>query len=152
MTAPKHRLAEKATERFTGRGHSSILATHRSTFEVTKSPHLTRKGDCVVAVASEKGAGDLSDELTGILKQAGSSLTIILQAGEETEVVKARGSPRLTLSHYEDLVVRKSSFVCSRTLAVEANKAAADFSRAFVNKLTSPQQQVVITLIAEVTI
>jgi hypothetical protein len=139
----------KATEKFAAKGHARILATHRSTFEITKALHLTRKGDCVVAVASTRGARELNDEIKSILRKSGSRLTVILQADEEREIVEARGTPHLTLDHSEDLVVRKSNFVCSRTLAVEANKAAVDFSRAFVNKLKNPQQEIVITLVAE---
>jgi hypothetical protein len=87
--------------------------------------------------------------MRSILRKAGSKLTMILQAGEEREIVEARGSPDLRLSHAGDIVVRKSCFVCDRTLAVKSNKAAIDFSEAFVRKLRNPQLKIDITLIAE---
>lgn len=139
----------KAVERFTARGHESILATHKSTFEITKDTHLTRRGDCVVAVAADKGVGDLSDEVKRILRKKGSKLTIVLQAGEEREVVESWGCPELVLSHPGDMVIRKSSFVSDRTLSVRANKAAEDLSRRFVRKLRDSQQRIDIMLIAE---
>ncbi len=139
----------KAIEEFTAYGHVSIVAMHRTTFEITKGVHLTRRGDCVVAVASEKGVRDLSDEMKTVLRKAGSKLTMILQAGEEREVVEASGSSELTLGHSEDMVIRKSNFVCDRTLAVKANKTAVDFSRTFVKKLKNPQQKIDVTLIVE---
>lgn len=138
----------RATEKFAARGHVSILSSHRNTFEITKDVRLTPRGDCVVAVASQKAVRDLSEEMKGILRKADSRLTIILQAGEEREIAEARGSPDLKLSHAGDIVVRKSSFVCDRTLAVKSNKAAIDFSKTFVRKLKNPQQEIDITLIA----
>jgi hypothetical protein len=45
-----------------------------------------------------------------------------------------------------DLVVRKSDFICNRTLAIRADKAAKDFSRNLVKKLQNPKQKVTITL------
>ena len=139
----------KVVEKLTARGHDSVLATHKTTFEITKNAHLTQRGDCVVAVAADKGVGDLSDELKRVLRKTSSKLTIVLQAGQEREVVEALGSPELALSHPRDIVVRKSSFVCNRTLAVKANKVAKDFSRKFVKQLRNPQQRIDITLIAE---
>lgn len=139
----------KVVEKLTARGHESILATHRSTFEITKDAHLTQRGNCVVAVAADKGVRELSDELKRVLRKTSSKLTIVLQAGQEREVVEASGTPELALSHPRDIVVRKSSFVCNRTLAVKANKVAKDFSRKFVKQLRNPQQRIDITLIAE---
>lgn len=139
----------KVVEKLTARGHESILATHRSTFEITTDAHLTQRGNCVVAVAADKGVRELSDELKRVLRKTSSKLTIVLQAGQEREVVEASGTPELALSHPRDIVVRKSSFVCNRTLAVKANKVAKDFSRKFVKQLRNPQQRIDITLIAE---
>jgi hypothetical protein len=146
---PEDGAKMKVVEKLTARGHENILATHRSTFEITKDAHLTRRGDCVVAVAADKGVRDLSDELKRALRKTSSKLMIVLQAGQEREVVEASGNPKLTLSHPIDIVVRRSSFVCNRTLAVKANKVAEDFSREFVKQLRNPQQRVDITLVAE---
>jgi hypothetical protein len=139
----------KVAETITARGHENILATHRSTLEFTKDTHLTRRGNCVVAVAVNKGVRDLSGEFRRTLRKRGTKLTIIVQADDEREVITARGSQRLMLAHSADLVIRKSSFICGRTLAVQANKAARDLSRCLVEKLKNPQQEVVITLVAE---
>jgi len=76
-------------------------------------------------------------------------ITITIEADDEKEVVKALGSPLLMLSHPTDLVVRKSDYVCGRTLAIGADKAAEDFSRRLVDRLRNPEQRVKITLTAE---
>ncbi|HIG98004.1 TPA: DUF371 domain-containing protein, partial [Candidatus Woesearchaeota archaeon] len=38
---------------FTAHGHPNILATHRTTLEITKDSELTTRGNCVVAVAAD---------------------------------------------------------------------------------------------------
>jgi hypothetical protein len=44
------------------------------------------------------------------------------------------------------MVVRKSSYIDDRTLAVNADKAAADLPRKLVEKLQNPKQKARITL------
>lgn len=41
-------------EEVTAHGHRNIFATNKKTFEMTKEPHLTERGDCIVAVAADK--------------------------------------------------------------------------------------------------
>jgi hypothetical protein len=55
----------------------------------------------------------------------------------------------LQFTHQTDLVVRKSDYVCGRTLAIRADKAASDFSRELVEKLKDPNQEVKVTLVVE---
>ena len=43
------------------------------------------------------------------------------------------------MSHPTDMVVRKSGYICGRTLAINADKAACDLSRALVEKLKNPE-------------
>jgi hypothetical protein len=76
-----------------------------------------------------------------------AKLTLLIDAGGIAEQVLAYGSQQLILSHPTDAVIRKSDYICSRTLAVRADKAANDLSRELVEKLKNPQQQVKITLL-----
>ena len=50
----------QAREVITAKGHKNILATNRNTVEITRESHLSKRGDCIIAVASNKGVGDLS--------------------------------------------------------------------------------------------
>jgi len=77
-------------------------------------------------------------------------MTMLIEAGGIVEAVNAFGSPRLILKHPTDIVVRKSSYVCNRTLAIKADKAACDLSRKLVERLKDPKQKVKITLTVEV--
>ncbi len=131
-------------------GHENIQATHKSTLETTKEPQLSKKGDCIIGVSADKGIADLSLEFKESLRKKNAKMTMLIEAGEAAEVVNAFGSRRLVLAHPTDIVVRKSSYVCSRTLAIKADRAAWDLSRKLVERLRDPKQKVKITLTVEV--
>lgn len=131
-------------------GHENIQATHKSTLEITKEPQLSKKGDCIIGVSADKGIADLSLEFKESLRKKNAKMTMLIEAGETAEIVNAFGSPRLILAHPTDMVVRKSSHVCSRTLAIQADKAACDLSRKLVEKLRNLKQKVKITLTVKV--
>lgn len=120
---------------FSASGHENVRATHKTTFEVTKEATLTKQGDCILAVESTRAAADLPFEFKEAARKEGARITITIEAGELKEIVKAKGSSKLTFSHPTDLVVRKSGYVCGRTLAIMADKAASDLSRELVEKL-----------------
>jgi uncharacterized protein len=137
-------------EVFFGYGHENMQATHKTTLEFTKDTHLSKRGDCIVAVAAEKALADLTSEFKENLRKPNAKLTITIEADGITEQVHAQGSPRLILTHPTDMVIRKSDYVCSRTLGVHADKAACDLSRELVEKLDDPKQKVKITLAVHV--
>ena len=132
------------------RGHENVLATHKTTFEITKEALLSEKGDCIIAVSADKALADLSFKFKDWLKRENAKISILIEADNLKEAVSAFGSPKLILSHPTDMVVRKSSYVCDRTLAVKADKAAWDLSRKLVEKLRNPEQKVKITLTVKV--
>ncbi len=110
---------------------------------------MTRRGDCIVAVALDRGFTDFAEEFKRILREDDARLTIIFQVDDEMEVVEASGSSGLRFAHPTDLVIRRSNYICDRTLAINATKAARDFSRQLVARLRSCHSRVQITLIAE---
>jgi hypothetical protein len=140
---------DSVTVVFSARGHENIEATHRTTFEVTKETTLTKQGDCIIAVESTKAAADLPFEFKEAARKEGAQITVTIETGELKEIVKAKGSPQLKFMHPTDLVVRKSGYVCGRTLAIRADKAASDFSRELVEKLKDPRQEITVTLAVE---
>jgi hypothetical protein len=141
----------KVTEVVYAHGHENVTSTNKTTFEITKETHLTKQGDCIIALGSSKGANDLSAKFKKTAQNEKARIRIRIEAGRKIEVVIAWGSPQLTFTHPTDLVVRKSNYVCSRTLAIQADKAANDFSRSLVEKLRSPKQQAKIILTVEGT-
>jgi len=139
----------KAVEVIYARGHENVQLTHKTTFQITKEAFLSKRGDCVIAVAATKGATDLSPKFKETARRENARITIIIEVNNMKEVVNAQGSPKLIFTHPNDLVVRKSSYVCGRTLAINADRAAYDLSRKLVEKLQNPEQKVKVTLIAE---
>ncbi len=115
----------------------------------TKDKSLSKNGDCVVAVAADKAVADLSAEFKEKLRKPNAKLTILIEAGGLKEQITASGSPKLTLTHSTDIVVRKSEYISDRTLAIHADKASSDLSRALIEKLKDPKQEVKITLMLE---
>lgn len=130
-------------------GHDNILSTHEMTFEITKESHLSKRGDCIIAVKATKGATDLSPKFKETARKETAKITITIEADDVKEVINAKGNPYLMFSHPTDLVIRKSDYVCGRTLAVKADKAACDLSRQLVKKLKNPDQRIRITLSAD---
>jgi hypothetical protein len=135
-------------EVISGYGHENIQATHKTTLEFTKDTHLSKKGDCIIAVATDKALADLSAEFKEKLRKTQTKLTILIEANGIIEKVNAHGSQQLILTHPTDMVIRKSDYISNRTLAVHADKAAQDLSRDLVEKLKNPKQKVKITLAA----
>ena len=138
------------TEVITAYGHSFIQATHMTTFEVTKDTQLTKKGDCIIAVKASKSLVELSRDFKETARKPEAKITITIEAGQEKETVTACGSSDLLFTHPTDMVVRKSNYVCSRTLAIKANKASNDLSKKLIEKLKNPNQKVKITLTVNV--
>ena len=139
----------KITEIILARGHRNVQSTHKSTLEITKDDTLSKRGDCIIAVSADKVLADLSPQFKESLRGENSEITILIEAGGITETVNAYGDPRLILSHPTDMVVRKSSHICSRTLAIKADKAACDLSRELVERLKN-REQIKITLTVKV--
>jgi hypothetical protein len=139
-------LPHEIRETILARTHENILATHSTTLEITRDNHLTKKGTCIIAVSASKAFAELSDEFKDKLRTQNARLTILVEVGDFVETIQASGDTKLILAHPTDLVVRKSRYICSRTLAVEADKAACDLSRDLVRKLREPDQLVKLNL------
>lgn len=138
------------TEIILAYGHKNIRATHKSTLEITKEAELSRRGDCIIAVSADKALNDLGSEFKEKLSKENAKITMLIEAGDIVELVNVLGSSRLILTHSTDMVVRKSNYICNRTLAIRADKAACDLSRRLVEKLKNQKQKVKITLTVKV--
>ncbi len=149
--SPKERKSThtRVIELIHGRGHENIRGTHGSTFEITKDKELTERGGCIVTMAASKSMADLSYDFKKNLCNDDARLTIIFEANGLKEIAVAMGSKELTLENPKDLVIRKSNFICDRTLAIRSNKAAIDFNRSFIDLMQDPNMNVKIELIVE---
>ncbi len=116
-------------------GHPMIKATHPTTLEVTKDDHVTPRGDCIVGVSADRGLVDLAEEMKTAIRSDAHSVRITLEAAGQSFEFAAKGDPRLTLSSKRDVVIRRGSYACGRTLAVLADVAAKDIPRRIVRSL-----------------
>lgn len=120
-------------------GHAMVTATHQKTIEITTEQHLTLRGDCIIGVGASKGIAQLSPSMKSALRSdiARVRFTIVAPGGEFS--FAARGSKGLSFESPTDMVIRRSGFVCGRTLAINAGSSASEIPRSLVGTLKSPE-------------
>lgn len=134
-------------EKIEARGHPLVSATHRTTFEVTKEQHLTAAGDCIIAISANKGLSELSEEFKSALAHDNAVLYTSLCCEEYEVVITSAGSMNMTLTHPTDLVWRRSTFVCERTIGIQTDTTAALLPRDLISAL---QNEARLTIYLEV--
>ncbi len=110
-------------------GHHNVRATHGTTTEITTEKSLTPRGDCIVGVGASSGCAGLPADIKRALRDRNVVVRVDIVVGSRTFTINGRGDPHLTLEHPDDIVIRKSGFVCPRTLAVHCDAAANDMPR-----------------------
>ncbi|MDO9540116.1 MAG: DUF371 domain-containing protein [Methanocalculus sp.] len=130
------------------RGHANVISCHPTTFEVTCEEELTLQGDCIIGVAADKGAADLSDAFCDLLADDSATLRTYLSAGGISCEIRSYGSSRMTFDHLTDLVWRRSDFVCGRTIGIRSDFVARTLPRELIRVLSGGAEMEVI-LIAE---
>ena len=116
-------------------GHPNIRSLHAKTIEITKDEHLTPRGDCIIGVKANKACADLDQSLKHRLRSNSSVVKIEIIVGDESFLISGRGDERLSILNAHDIVVRKTNFVCPRTMSVLCNKASSDMPRKLVKML-----------------
>lgn len=120
------------------RGHKNIRGLHEKTIEITKDTELTTNGDCIIGVNAEYGCNDIPEKLKKLLRDSKSDIIITVTVKDLSFRVKGKGNQELSLTDPHDIVIRKSSFVCPRTLAICCDKASDRISRQMIKHLQSP--------------
>lgn len=130
-------------------GHPNITALHEMTIEVTKASNLTPRGDCIIGVNANKACYDLSDALKQRLREENSVARMSIIVDDKKCDFVAYGSPSLILANKHDIVIRKSRFVCPRTLAIECDKASNNIPKNIVQMLKDPAKKGVLLIKVE---
>ena len=117
------------------RGHPNVLSLHPRTLEITKDSHLSLRGDCIVGVSASKGCADLDPAIKKRVQDRASVIRVDVVIGNESFTVTGRGDERLSLLNAHDIVIRKTNFVCPRTLSVCCDRASSDLPRSMVKQL-----------------
>ena len=127
-------------------GHENIRSNHQKTIEITKESHLTPSGDCIVGVNASASCADLPSSLKKKLQNPNSKVSFSIKVGKHEFNVEGRGHENLILTHVEDIVIRKSGFVCPRTLAVRCDKSSDLIPREMVLLLQNPKTKGTFTI------
>ena len=120
-------------------GHKNILSLHKKTIEITKDSELTINGDCIVGTNSGLACIDLPEKFKKSIQNPDTTITFTIVADEHSFSIHGEGSKKLTLKHPNDIVLRKSAFTCSRTIAIKCDKASDDIPRTMIKKLQNPK-------------
>ena len=120
-------------------GHKNILSLHQKTLEITKDSELTSNGDCIVGVSSNTACVDLPEKMKKKIRNPKTKITFSIRAGNKKFTIQGNGSKKLSLKHTKDIVLRKSAFTCSRTIAINCDNASSDIPRDFVKILQNPK-------------
>ena len=121
------------------KGHKNILSLHKKTIEITKDDKLTVNGDCIIGTNSSVACIDLPEKFKKKIQNPTTEIKFSIVADEHSFSIRGKGSDKLTLKHTTDIVLRKSAFTCSRTIAINCNKASDDIPRMMVKKLQNPK-------------
>jgi hypothetical protein len=138
-------LKEKLLERFHARGHEKVTGTHRSTIELTKENFLTKNGDCIIGIDSQKSCNDLNPKTKEKIKK-NSKFLVVLKAEASSDSFFGFGHNNLTHKSQVSMVFRKSNFICDRTVLINCNKSAIDLDRNLIQFLKDPHAQILIEI------
>lgn len=127
-------------------GHQNIRSLHPKTIEITTEPHLTTNGDCIIGVQANAGCQGLPEKMKDLLKNPKSKVVCTIKVKNFTFTVTGSGNDKLTLANPHDIVIRKSSFACPRTLATNCDAASDAIPRNMIKALQDPDAKGIFTI------
>ena len=122
-------------------GHKNIRSLHSRTIEITKNPNLTLNGDCIIGVSATKSCSDLTSAMKNKIRRNRSIVEIDLIVEPFSIKIHGIGNDNLLLTHLHDIVLRKSNFICDRTLCLSCNVSAIQIPRKMIDLLKDPSKQ-----------
>jgi uncharacterized protein len=122
-------------------GHPNVRSLHSKSIEITKDGYLTPKGDCIIGIKANKACTDLEESIRRGLKSSSAIVKIEVIVGDKSFIIKGRGDERLTMLNPQDIVIRRTNFVCPRTMSVLCDKASSDMPRELVRLLQHQEQK-----------
>ena len=120
-------------------GHVNIRSLHNKTIEITRDSKLTPSGDCIVGVNALCGCKGIPNQIKKELKKADTEIVFSIIVNGFSFQVKGKGHRDLECTHPTDIVLRKSNYVCPRTLAVNCDKSSNEIPRKIIQLLQDPK-------------
>ena len=132
-------------EKFEAYGHENIQGTHKTTLEFTKDCNLSKNGDCIIGIRSQQTCLNLKTNTKKVLLSSNKFLVRITVNHLIDEFI-GYGNPKLSLRNKEDIVFRKSNFICDRTIMILCTKAAKDIDRNIINLLKDRDTKITVEI------
>jgi uncharacterized protein len=139
----------KHTISFKAKGHKNIRSKHKTTLMITMDQELSTRGDCIISVGAEIGLSQLPHEIKNMAQDSDTKITFVLETNNHRFIAVGRGHPDLTYEDSIDMVARKSTYICGRTLMINSDEAAIDLPKDLVDELRDPEIEVSIKIIYE---
>ena len=117
------------------KGHKNVSSKHKSTFEITKDAEIGSTADCIIGTDMDKTMLNFPPEFKDKIADSNTRITVKLKTENGYDEITGWGHEDLTLTHPTDIVIRKSDFTCSRTLMINADKAAKDLDGNLIEDL-----------------
>ncbi len=130
-------------------GHPNVRSLHSKTAEITRDDHLTLRGDCIIGVRASKACADFDQNLRRRLRSNDSVVRIEIMVGDESFLINGKGDERFTLQNPHDIVIRKTGFVCPRTMSVRCDRASSDVPRKMVRMLQDTEERGIFRITVE---
>ncbi|MCK4379713.1 MAG: DUF371 domain-containing protein [Candidatus Lokiarchaeota archaeon] len=127
-------------EKVSAYGHENILCTHSTTIEITKEKSVTKKGNCIIGINASKACFDLNRNLKKKIKD-GNKIKITLKLENLQDSFFGFGNKELRLLDKNDMVFRKSNFICDRTVLINCTKSSNEINREIIEKLKMPGKE-----------
>ena len=130
-------------------GHPNVQSLHAKTIEITKEEHMTLRGDCIIGVRADKACAGLDEALKHKLRSNSAIVRIEVIVGTESFLITGVGDERLNLLSSQDIVIRKTNFVCPRTMSVRCDKASLELPRKMVKMLQDRDRKAIFRITVE---
>ncbi|MDI6825910.1 MAG: DUF371 domain-containing protein [Candidatus Aenigmarchaeota archaeon] len=134
---------EVAIEEIIAHGHPGIIATNKTKMKITRGNGPNDDG--VIGVRANKACIDLKPEVKERLKLSEDMKITINVDGMEDKII-AYGSPALELKDKNDIVIKKTDSIDSKTMAILADKSAYDLKEELKKKLKKKETKIRIVL------
>ena len=135
--------------KFSARGHPNVKSTHKTTFMTTREEDLSTRGNCIIVVGAEMGLKDLPDEAKRLARNEETRITFRLTVDDLVFEAQGYGHPTLEYTDPSDMVARRSSYTCGRTLMIGSDKTSTEIPKKIIESLRDPETIVQIEIAYE---
>jgi len=124
-------------------GHKNISCVHSSTIELTKDHSVTKRGSCILGIKATKACIDLNEKTKKRIRD-GKKLTIVIKLENQIDTFYGYGHSSLKLLNVNEMVFRKSDYICDRTVLIRCSKASNELNRPLIEKIKGSKKKFIV--------